>query len=53
MQINTYTVTVKKGDEVESVNIESYNESTAKVEVIDTMYYDGWHAVSAKQKVVN
>ena len=53
MQINTYTVTVKKGDEVESINIESFNESTAKEDAISKFYYDGWHAVSAKQKVVN
>ena len=50
---NTYTVTVQKGDEIESVNIESYNESTAKVEAIEKLYFDGWHAVSAKLKVVH
>tara|TARA_R110000850_G_scaffold235569_1_gene360390 strand:+ start:1507 stop:1668 length:162 start_codon:yes stop_codon:yes gene_type:complete len=53
MNKNTYKVTVKKGDEVESINIQSFNESTAKVEAIDTFYYDGWHAVSATLKVVN
>tara|TARA_R110000772_G_scaffold123063_3_gene229262 strand:- start:1152 stop:1313 length:162 start_codon:yes stop_codon:yes gene_type:complete len=53
MNKNTYKVTVKKGDEVESINIQSINESTAKVEAIDKFYYDGWHAVSAKLKVIN
>lgn len=48
MKNNTYTVTVKRGDEVESINIESFNESTAKVEAIEAFYYDGWHATSAK-----
>lgn len=48
MKNNTYTVTVKKGNEVESVDITSFNESTAMVEAIDKFYYDGWHATSAK-----
>ena len=53
MQINTFTVTVKRGSDVESIDIDSFNESTAKVEAIDKFYYDGWHAVSAKIKVTH
>jgi hypothetical protein len=48
MKNNTYTVTVKKGNEVESVDITSFNENTAMVEAIDKFYCDGWHATSAK-----
>tara|TARA_R110000850_G_scaffold162143_1_gene286836 strand:+ start:1163 stop:1327 length:165 start_codon:yes stop_codon:yes gene_type:complete len=50
---NTYKVTVQKGDDVESINVQSFNESTAKIEAIDKFYYDGWHAVSATLKVVS
>ena len=50
---NTYKVTVKKGDEVESINVQSFNESTAKVEAIERFYFDGWHAVSATLRAVN
>jgi hypothetical protein len=53
MNENTYNVTVQKGDEVESINIQSFNESTAKVEAIERFYFDGWHAVSATLKAIN
>ena len=53
MQINTYTVTVKKGDEVELIDIESFNESTAKAEAIDKWFYDGgWKVIAIKLKAV-
>lgn len=50
---NTYVVTVKRGEEVESVNIESFNASTAKVEAIEKFYFDGWYATGAILKVVH
>tara|TARA_R110000744_G_scaffold80855_2_gene158920 strand:+ start:628 stop:789 length:162 start_codon:yes stop_codon:yes gene_type:complete len=53
MNKNTYKVTVKKGDEVEFITMNSFSESAAKKEAIETFYYDGWHAVSATLKVVS
>tara|TARA_R110000850_G_scaffold197086_1_gene323471 strand:+ start:566 stop:727 length:162 start_codon:yes stop_codon:yes gene_type:complete len=53
MNENTYNVTVQKGNEVESINIQLFNESTAKTEAIERFYFDGWHAVSATLKVIN
>jgi len=53
MQNNIYTVTVKKGNEVDHKDIHARNESDAKRDAINYFYFDGWHAVSAKLKVTN
>lgn len=42
-----FNVTVKKGEESESMNIDAINAEQAKSYCINTFYYDGWHAVSA------
>lgn len=44
-----FEVAVEKGDQHESMKIEAANAEQAKTKCINTFYYDGWHAVSAKE----
>lgn len=47
---NTYIVTVKKGDEIETIEIDAQDEAQAKRKAIDTFYFDGYHATKAEVK---
>lgn len=47
---NTYLVTVKKGDEVDTMETSKCNsEYDAGKYVVEHFYYDGWHVSSVKK----
>tara|TARA_R100000951_G_scaffold2179_2_gene3703 strand:- start:468 stop:632 length:165 start_codon:yes stop_codon:yes gene_type:complete len=48
---NTYNVIVKRGRETDNMDVKAKSETDAKRIAIDLFYFDGWHAVSAKEKV--
>ena len=50
---NIYTVTLSRGDEVESMEMSAINSGQASFEVLDHFFYDGWHVVSSVEKVGN
>lgn len=47
---NTYIVTVKRGDEIETIEIDAQDKAKAQRKAIDTFYFDGWHSTKAEVK---
>lgn len=44
---NTYLVTLKKGDEVDTMKTSKFkNAHDAGKYVVESFYYDGWHVAS-------
>ena len=47
--MNNYKVTVKKGNEVDSMITKAETKDQASLYVLETHYYDGWYLVSCEE----
>ena len=45
---NTYLVTVGKGDEVDTMDIEAHNKEEAGKLALELFYFDGWHLIRSE-----
>ena len=47
--MKNFKVTVKKANEVETMNTQAKDKDAAGQYVLDKFYYDGWHLVTVEE----